>query len=124
MDFVNARIKSTMLGVEDHGILTCMLHLDFGGGGVGYGGFGMDEPIKVDGEFKGRRGVAYGAECIRKILDILEVGRWEDLPGKLIRFRPYPMLGGHSGDCEIGHPLKDQWFSFKKLAQEMNIRSD
>lgn len=31
----NARIESTMLGREDHGILTFMLHLSYGGSGHG-----------------------------------------------------------------------------------------
>ena len=36
----NAVIQSTMLGYEDHGILTCFLHLDYSGAGQGFGGYG------------------------------------------------------------------------------------
>ena len=40
----NARITSTMLGIEDHGILTCMLHLQQEGCGQAFGGYRLDAP--------------------------------------------------------------------------------
>lgn len=43
MEIKNAKITSTSLGYEDHGILTFGLCLDIsGGGGVVYGGFALD----------------------------------------------------------------------------------
>ena len=101
----NAKIKSTMLGNEDHGILTCFLHLDYSGSGQGFGGYCFDSPVGLGGDFKGRIGTAYGMEFIRKIIETLEVEKWEDLPGTFCR-----------SDCEhskihrIGHITKDKWF--------------
>lgn len=50
----NAKIKSTMLGYEDHGILTCYLILDQAGSGQGFGGYRLDAPkdqLSVMGTF-------------------------------------------------------------------------
>ena len=35
----NAIITGTYLGIEDHGILTFWLYLDYGGSGQGFGGY-------------------------------------------------------------------------------------
>ena len=118
MDYQIAKITSTMLGNEDHGIMTCYLYLDLeDSGGIGYGGYGMDKPVKYpDGQFIRREGAAFGMECIRLILETLGVGRWEDLPGTFCRLRPPVTLGETSSKCEIGNALKDKWFSFEKTA--------
>ena len=34
MEIKNAKIESTMLGTEDHGIMTCYLYLDYGDKGT------------------------------------------------------------------------------------------
>lgn len=48
----NAKITHTMLGTEDHGIFTFMLHVDYDGSGQGIGGYALDEPRKgSDGKF-------------------------------------------------------------------------
>ena len=101
----NAKITGTMLGQEDHGILSCMINLNYGGSGQGFGGYCLDEPHKVNGEFKGRRGTAYGMEFIRRVLETVGVEKWEDLKGKHVR-----------ADCEwvrvhgIGHITENKWF--------------
>ena len=61
----NARIRSTMLGREDHGILTFMIDLEYGGGGQGFGGYGLDE---YDAEHERRVGVAASMDLISEIL--------------------------------------------------------
>ena len=38
----NAKIRSTHLGKEDHGIMTAYLSLDFGGGCQSFGGFAFE----------------------------------------------------------------------------------
>ena len=38
----NAIITGTYLGIEDHGILTFWLYLDYGGSGQGFGGYQLD----------------------------------------------------------------------------------
>jgi len=111
----NAKIDSTTLGVEDHGILTCMLMLSGDGWGIGFGGYAMDEPEKDEaGKFVGRRGTAFGAEYIRLLLETLQVKRWEDLPGTIVRVETEGGCGGRA--LRIGHALKDRWFDPKALA--------
>lgn len=76
------RIESVTLGIEDHGILSFFLHLDFGGKGQGFGGYALDEPRKMNGKFEGRHGAAFGTEVILRILRSVGVENWEDLKGK------------------------------------------
>ncbi len=109
----NAVIRSTTLGVEDHGILTFFLHLDYDGSGQGFGGYGLDEPVHENGTFKGRRGTAYGCEAIRRVLEVLGVERWEKLPGT-----PCRVVAEHTKVNRIGHYLKDQWLDLSALADE------
>jgi hypothetical protein len=108
-EYQNAKITSTMLGVEDHGILTCFLYLDYGGTCQGFGGYGMDA---YDG--KRRVGVAYGMEFIAEVLRTVGVGKWEDLPGKHVR-----AVANHSKVERIGHIIKDVWFDPELLARKM-----
>ena len=102
----NAVIESTMLGVEDHGILSCWLNLKYDGSGQGFGGYSLDGPKKdAAGKFLGRFGTAYGAEFIRLILATLKVERWEKLPGTPLRVE-----ADHSHVYAIGHYIDDRWF--------------
>ena len=113
----NANITRTMLGIEDHGIMSYSLTLDYGGSGQSFGGYCLDTPVKdEDGKFLGRKGVAYGADTILKILETLEVSSWEKLPGTKCR-----VVATHTGVHQIGHLLKDQWFDPKALAEEHKL---
>ena len=109
----NAKIKSTMLGVEDHGIMTARLFLDGGGWGQGFGGFGFDYEDRQQGR---RVGEGFGIGFIRGVLDTLEVSTWEKLPGTFVRVR-------RNGDSlneiilAIGHIVKDQWFNPYQLRE-------
>ncbi len=77
-------IEHTMLGIEDHGILSFMLTIDFGGTGQGFGGYALDKPLKENGEHKGRHGTEFGTEVILRILKSVGVETWEALKGKEI----------------------------------------
>ena len=112
----NAIIKSTMLGYEDHGILTAFVTLDYGGSGQGFGGRAFDEPIKdpLTNDFISRRGVAYGMEWIARVLNTVGVESWEKLPGTPVRVK---MDIGKV--YAIGHYLEDKWFDPKELAIAM-----
>ena len=98
----NARITSTMLGKEDHGLITYYLYLDYGGSGQGAGGYCMET---YDKEKDCRVGTPLLTEHLIKIFKTLEVSKWEDLPGQNIRVR-----STHSKVHSIGHFLKDKWF--------------
>ena len=107
----NALIEDTMLGIEDHGIATFFLYLDYGDSShQGYGGYGLDEYSEKD---KKRHGHAYGMEAIIRVLETVGVCKWEDLRGKYIRVRG----GGLMSKIEaIGHITKNRWLDLKELA--------
>jgi len=109
----NAVIDGTMLGVEDHGLLTFYIYLDYGGCGQGFGGYALDEPLKVDGRFVRRRGTAFGTEAIMRLLKVVGVSKWEDLKGKAVRAD-----AEQSKIHRLGHYLKDEWIDLKALSEE------
>ena len=108
----NCKIESTMLGYEDHGILTCWLFLEGDGWNAGFGGYALDD---YD-ESKGRRVASTkGLQTIAEILNALELDSWEKLPGTFIRAE----TDGWGGKCtKIGHLIKDKWFSWEGFFSE------
>ncbi len=70
---IPARITRTDLGYEDHGIFTVSIRFEWGGGSSqsmpGYG-FGKDDDEDKIGAF------------LRRVLAVVGVTRWEDVPGK------------------------------------------
>lgn len=79
----NARIGSTFLGREDHGILTFNLELNYCSSSFqGFGSYALDE---YDQDKKERVATAYGLECIIEILRVVGVDSWEKLSGKHVR---------------------------------------
>lgn len=114
-DIVNARIASTMLGKEDHGIMTFMLHLDFDGCGQGYGGYALD---KWDASMGKRMGCAFGMEAVMSILTVAGVNKWEDLKGKYIRVK-YEGSQYSSKIIEIGHIIENKWYDIAGHAKSM-----
>lgn len=78
-----AKIKSTMIGVEDHGILTAYLHVEGDGWGIGVGGYSLDTPIKDENDkFLRREPTAYGLDQIVQMARTVGVSTWEKLPGR------------------------------------------
>jgi hypothetical protein len=107
MTIENVVIESTMLGTQDHGIMTFMLMLKGDGWGCGFGGYCLDTYDKKIGD---RVGVASGLQAIMEVLKTLEVDRWEDLKGTFVRCE----TEGWGGKVtKIGHLIKNQWFSLK-----------
>lgn len=81
----NAKIKSTRLGFEDHGIMTFFLDIEYSKcSGQGVGGYSLCEPYKINDKIH-RYGTANGMDLIMRILNVVGVQSWEDLPGKYIR---------------------------------------
>lgn len=60
------RVKSVFLGIEDHGILTFMVMLDFGGSGQGFGTYTLDTYDHVK---KRRVGTAFGCEALLRLIE-------------------------------------------------------
>jgi len=109
MKIENAIITDTMLGREDHGILTFMLYVDLEAGSCGIGGYALDY---YDIQTKKRCYSAKSAEAVSKVLDIVGVNTWENLKGKYIRVKTN---GWGEPIYEIGNILEDKWFNLKEF---------
>lgn len=99
---INAKIARTMLGVEDHGIMTFMLFVEWPNAGCGFGGYALD---RHNPDTKKRNGKGHAYQAIREILSTLGVESWEKLTGTLIRIED---SGGRIN--KIGHIIEDRWF--------------
>mgnify|MGYP004673123559 FL=1 len=108
----NARIMSTMLGREDHGIMTFMIHINADNFSCGVGGFCLDE---YNRDIKKRIFRAESMEAISKILDVVGVTKWEDLPGQYIRFEDN---GWGSTITKIGNIIEDKWFDMREFFEK------
>lgn len=110
-------IKRTTLGLEDHGIMSAFLHVQWTGGGIGVGGYTLDGPkFDENDKFIARFGSAYGLDQIMRILETVGVGKWEDLPGKqvIVLFEGRGGLGSTS--CGIAGITNDKVLDFKDHA--------
>lgn len=101
----NAIIKRADLFIEDHGMLTAMLQLDYGGLGQGFGGYSLYLPKT----FKHHNVQSVAGHFIYRCLEIADVDSWDKLAGKTIRAEC-------DWDCvhRIGHIVKDIWFDPKE----------
>ena len=86
---MNGTIKSTLI-TRSHNIPTCMLNIDLGNSGQGFGGHSLEY---------------YGVDYLFKIMDVVGVNAWEDLKGKHVRVRSENGLL-----VAIGHIIKDVWY--------------
>lgn len=110
MEIKNARITGTMLGREDHGIMTFMIHIDISeSGSCGVGGFALDG---YDRETKSRVFSAKSMEAISKILEVVGVERWEHLRGQYIRVKDN---GWGKPIDEIGNLMENKWFNIREF---------
>lgn len=103
--YENMKIESTILGYEEHGILTCILNLTKENISQSFGYFTLDE--YKNGK---RNPTIFSGFWIQRILEVVGVLKWENLKGKYVRvhFDNYENIIG------IGHIIKDKWFYPKK----------
>lgn len=113
MPISNARIHSTMLGIEDHGILTFSLELRLGSAGrIGWGGWGLDYRVKDSQDWTPEPATA---SFIRGILSITDADRWENLQGKHIRlYSEREFIWTSQEILAVGHILEDKWLAVPK----------
>lgn len=109
MKIKNARISSTMLGREDHGIMTFMIYIIADGFDCGIGGYWLDE---FNSATQTRVFRAESMEAISKVLEVVGVDKWEDLPGKYIRFEDN---GWGSKVTKIGNIIEEKWFDLEEF---------
>lgn len=87
----NANIINAGIVIEDHGILTMYLDLDYGDGSrQSFGGFSLEG--------------ANLAEHIRGIFQALGVDKWADVKG------PCRVMASNTCVEAIGHFIQDSWF--------------
>ena len=113
LETVNAKIKSTMFGIEDHGCMTFFVFLEWLGASQGLGGYAIDQ---YRGDNCDRTGQGAALVAIRKILEVVGVDTWEALPGKLVRLQVEGL--GSSRTPIIGHIIEDRWFDLQKFMKE------
>jgi hypothetical protein len=87
----NGKITSTMLGFEDHGILTASITIDFGHSRQGFGGYSLGE--------------TYTDQWVRGVIKAVGVQSWEELVGTFVRVKTKDRL-----ITSIGHIIEDSWF--------------
>lgn len=97
----NARIEGTFLGIEDHGILTFMIRLEYASGVQSFGQYMLDYRDKEKDEIVGN---AQGFVLIRRVLEVVGVDSWEKLRGKTIRAD-----ADYGKVYRIGNIIKDEW---------------
>ena len=112
MEIKNAQITGTMLGREDHGIFTFMIFVKCEGWECGVGGYALDY---YDKELDERIYSAKSLKAVSKILDVVGVDNWEDLPGKYIRVKDY---GWGTTIHDIGNILEDKWFNIAEFFED------
>jgi hypothetical protein len=101
MQLRNAKIKSTTLGFEDHGILTAYIQLDYSSSGQSFGGYGFGA---TESQLEAQEG--FGATFIATILDVIGTDQWEKLPGKYVR-----VIQDNQKVYAIGNILENKWYS-------------
>ena len=95
-EIVNAKIFDTMLGIEDHGIMTAFVYLDYGGSRQGFGGYAL-----ASGESMHL--------FVKNVLKIAGTDKWESLKGKVVRVKRES--GWNGKIIAIGNYLSDEWFN-------------
>lgn len=77
------KVESVTLLIEDHGILTLMMSINFGGEIQGFGGYALDAPPR-DGRGYPREGAAAGTDYILRLLRLFQVSCLDEIEGRAV----------------------------------------
>lgn len=105
-----ATIKNTMLGIEDHGIMSVSLPMEWPGGGVSFGGYALDKYNKL---IEAREATTYGMDFIMQVMYTVGSYTWEGIKGKqVIALFDYAESGNTWGGMirGIAHLTEDRVF--------------
>ena len=83
-DVEQGKIASAIYGKEDHGILTCIVHIDFEGSTQGFGCLALDDKT--------------GPDFVRSLCEVFGVDRLTDLRGK--QCRVFRFFGGWNAQID------------------------
>lgn len=109
MPILNAKILSTSLGYEDHGILTFNLEVELADDGCCcIGGYVLDEYDSI--ENKRIVNNPLSLQCLVNIMQVVGVNKWEDLKNQYLRVE---FQGWGTPITKIGNLMKDKWFDIK-----------
>ena len=75
------KVSGVRLGMEDHGIFTCDITIDFGGTGQGFGGYRLDTYNKVT---KKCEGSAAGLDWIMRLMACFGVSNFDHIEGRTV----------------------------------------
>jgi hypothetical protein len=103
----NAIISSTILTIDDHGVLSAWINLDYGRGGQGFGGYALYLPKS----FTHHELKSFAGHFIFRCMEIADVTEWSFLKGKAIRVRTDSDKDFDGSIVAIGHIVKDDWFN-------------
>jgi len=101
-EITNAIISGTSLEIEDHGIPTCWIYLDYGNASQGFGGYDLR---------------FYGIWFMFEMMKVLEISSWDKLKGVPVRVKK----DNKDMVISVGHFVKDKWFTptdFKKESEK------
>lgn len=109
------KVKETYLGIEDHGLMTAVIDLDYGGSIQGAGMYRLDCWHE---ETQRSWGTAFGMEFIMRLLKAFGVRRWEELKGRtvyalvedslVVGIKPLPT---EPGEIFMFKELRDDFFN-------------
>lgn len=109
-EIFNAQIINTFLGIEDHGIMTFSINVKYNSFTQGFGGYSLDTYVKASDS---REGLKFGISAIRKILEVMHVNCWEDLPKKYCRVKYEKGVL-----IAIGNIVDNEWFNIRDFAAQ------
>lgn len=103
-----AIIKGVKVMIEDHGLLSCYVTLDYGDSMQGFGGYELYNPYFKHSS-KNKAGLWFF-----RLMETVGVYKLEDLEGKTVR-----AYADNSKVYAIGHIVKDEWFHPQNEFEEM-----
>lgn len=111
IEIKNAIIVNASIFIEDHGLLTASLSLDYGDTCQAFGGWSLYLP----NSFKHHNVNSVAGHFIFRVMEIAGVSDWSALKGKTIRVK-----GSWDKVYEIGHIIKEVWFCPEKEFKNMD----
>lgn len=112
VEIKNAIISDAKIFVEDHGLLSAFVYLDYGCVGQGFGGYSLYNPNHISAK-------NYCGHFIWRTMEVVGVSSWNELKGKTVRVK-----ASHERVHAIGHIIKDDWFDPSVDFKKMEVTND